>query len=306
MCAATNEALVTIQTIESDFYDILFNLKDVDRPVSTFDQSLLIDAELFLLSPEYQAEHMSMLPSILTPLISTIEDPQVDFIKVVTDLCDAPDVAREILTIANSDMYNSQGKDIRTIQHATALIGLVSVGYIATTVLMSHVTRTKSSFFNSFSDTIHKHTIQTAMAGRDLAHQHDVNAFCSHVLGLIHNCGVVYSFNCLSSKLGESTEVSKPNPLLYKKICRQWGDIMTVEIARNWQMPQIMIEALEQLREPKTGLGKTLFLADLLSKVSLLVEYEKMTRQAAIEMMTSYQLPQDYVENFFDMAKALE
>ncbi|MCJ8268767.1 MAG: HDOD domain-containing protein [Psychrosphaera sp.] len=306
MCAATNQALNSLQAIESDFYEILFTLDDGDTPICSFDQSLLVNAELFLLSPEYQAEHMSMLPSILTRLISTIEDPQVDFIKVVTDLCDAPDVAREILTIANSDMYNAKGKDIRTIQHATSLIGLVSVGYIATTVLMSHVTRTKSSFFNSFSDIIHKHTIQTAMAGRDLAHQHDVNAFCSHVLGLIHNCGVVYSFNCLSNKLGESTQVKQPNPVLYQKVCRQWGDIMTVEIARKWAMPQIMIEALEQLRAPQAGLGKMLFLADLLSKTSLLVEHQKMTREAAIEVMTSHQLPQDYVENFLDMAKELE
>jgi len=281
-------------------------------PLSAVEQQILDNIQALLYSPESLSQHVSMLPSILSSLINTIDNPEIDFVTIVTDLCEQPDVAREILQIANSDMYRTKGKrEVTTIAHATAVIGLVSVAYIASTVLMSHATRTKSSYFDRFSHLIQKHSLQTAMACRDLAHDNDtVNEFCGHLLGLINIVGMVYCFNCLSTQLGTLGYDQHPSAQLYKQVCQRWAGEITVEIAKEWSLPAPMITALVQFNSPNESkqnayLAQLLTLADLTSKVTILMDGLLIDRPQALELLMSKGLDQNYIENYFDMSTCL-
>lgn len=283
----------------------------VVEPLSKSEQRLLDNIKQVLYSPESFNQHVSMLPSILSCLINTIDNPEIDFIQLVNDLCEQPDVAREILQIANSDMYREKGKrEVTTINHAITRIGLVSVAYIASTVLMSHATRTKSSYFSSFSDLIQKHSLQSAMACRDFAHQNNsVNPFSCHLLGLIHIVGMVYCFNCVSTQLAAFNINSQPSSQLYIELCQNWAAEVTVEIAKEWSLPAHMIEALEQLSlssEYQTSpLTQFLVKADLTSKVTILLHKQHLSRQQALELLIEQGANPDYIESFFDMSTGL-
>lgn len=302
MFAVIEKECDILAVIDSGFYDILFAQSHINQSLSVFEHKLLTDAQNYLLDEQTLEKHVSMLPSKLTRLIETINNPGIDYIKVVNDLCEDGDVCRGIIVIANSDMYNSRGEEVTTIGQATALIGLVSVAYVAAKVLMSHVTRTKSSYFDDFSKAIEKHNTQTALACRDLAHQQGFNPFCCHLLGLINNVGLVYCFNSLSSKVNETALTERPNPFIYLSVCQQMAKQLTVTIAQRWQLPDMMVKALEQQQFPEqSGLGKMLFQADLLSKSSLLVSHQKIERDAVIELLKPFDLPGDYVCGFLDM-----
>jgi HD-like signal output (HDOD) protein len=300
----------TLQSIDNEFICMLFRHDVACEQLNELELSTLKRIEELLYAPQSLSHHVSMLPSILSSLIDTIDNPQIDFVTVVTDLCEEPNVACEILKIANSDMYNKKGKrDVTTISHATSMIGLVSVAYIAANVLMSHVTRTKSSFFSHFSELIQKHALQTAMVCRDLAHQHGVNSFSCHILGLINIVGTVYCFNCLSGELGKIKLEGHPNPELYKQVCREWAGTITIEIAKEWSLPRSIVTALEQCNDPDCEqmdeLAQMLSLADLTSKVSLLIAQGKLDRDTGIKLLVDKNIPFDYIENFLAMSTSL-
>ncbi|MFT4924029.1 MAG: HD-like signal output (HDOD) protein [Phenylobacterium sp.] len=295
-----------LQDINAAFFDLLFDSDVVQRPVNPLEQQLADEVSVLLASDAPLGTEVSILPTILTRLINTIKNPGVDFIKVVTELCDDPDIAKDIIVIANSKMYNPNNREINTIDHATAIIGLVSVSFIASTVLMSHVMQRKPTYFESFSQLIWKHSLLSAMACRDLAHQRNVNSFCCHLLGLVNNVGMVHLFNKLNQTLNDSGLTESPHPEIYQTLMKQHGSAATLLIAHQWELPEIVIDALTQQSEAEqTGFGEVLYLGSLLGKVSLLVERDKMSRQAGIELLVSYDLPEDYVGMYLDMAEGV-
>lgn len=297
-------------SIEQDFNQLLFAGVEGEKPAGADEQELLARVKGLLYCPESLSEHVSMLPSILSRLINTIDNPEIDFIEVVTDLCEEPDVAREILAIANSDMYRSKGRrEITSINQATSLIGLVSIAYIASTVMMSHATRTKSSYFQNFSTLIQKHALQTAMACRDMAHQHKINPFSCHLLGLVNVVGIVYCFNCLSGEIGASFDVKHPSAQLYQQVCQRWSNELTIEIVKEWSLPSAMVQAVEQFTEGNVDkmeeLAEMLRLADLISKVSILYSNGKLEQNQAVELLAENGIPSDYAESFLIVAQEL-
>lgn len=297
-------------SIEKDFNQLLFADNEGQKSICADEQEILARVKELLYSPESLSEHVSMLPSILSRLINTIDNPEIDFIEVVTDLCEQPDVAREILAIANSDMYRCKGRrEITSINQATTLIGLVSVAYIASTVMMSHATRTKSSYFQSFSAITQKHALQTAMACRDMAHQHKINPFSCHLLGLVNVVGIVYCFNCLSGEIGAKLDGKHPSAELYNQVCLRWASELTIEIIKEWSLPNSMIEGIEQFAagdvDNMDELARMLRLADLISKVSILYSNDKIKQEQALDCLADQGVPRDYVESFLVVAEEL-
>lgn len=296
--------------IEQDFNQLLFDDSEGQKPTCADEQEILARVKALLYAPQSLSEHVSMLPSILSRLINTIDNPEIDFIEVVTDLCEQPDVVREILAIANSDMYRTKGKrEITSINQATSLIGLVSVAYIASTVMMTHATRTKSSYFQSFSSLIQKHALQSAMACRDMAHQHKINPFSCHLLGLVSVVGIVYCFNCLSGEVGAAFEGKHPSAQLYHQVCQRWSPELTIEIVKEWSLPSSIIQALEQFTDGDVDkmdeLAKMLYLGDLISKVSILYSNEKINKEQAVDYLFELGVPRDYTESFLIVAQEL-
>lgn len=121
----------------------------------------------------------------------------------------------KILNLANSAFYSGLSK-IKTLNHAIARIGLMSIKSFLTASLMKEYL-SKNAGFNDFFMTNWRHSLGCAICSKRIAEQAKIRSLCedAYLVGLIHDIGTAFILNLLNRlKRNQKTEQDMPEGLV--------------------------------------------------------------------------------------------
>jgi len=116
----------------------------------------------------------------------------------------------------------------------------------------------------------------------------ELSQFHCYLMGLVHDLGKVVAFQCISqhlSKEKQNLDIGSPN---FKLALSQASLALSIEIAKLWQLPTEVIDALQlQITHETSDLANILHLANKISEANLMIENNHLTLLRAIELITN-------------------
>jgi len=300
-------------TISTLFYDIMFDDTNSSESMSSVERKSLLKVKDILTDQGKLTDQVPILPSMLIKILDTLKDPHADVHSFVEILEKDPTFAVKVLKTANSAKYHRGSSEIRSLQKAISLLGLSGITSIATTLLMADVIPCEPAFYQKFGRQIWVHSLQCANFCQLLAPEYEQQEHEAYFIGLIHDIGKIIIFNCLTITLEraftlEQTNVSHtPSSNIYIDLMSEMSVELSHYVAKEWQLPQIYIDALQQQTQtPTSPLAILLFQANKLSEAFLVNESGNIDDEGTAELLSSLNIGDDIWLKFAEIAPSID
>jgi diguanylate cyclase (GGDEF)-like protein len=185
------------------------------------------------------------MPGVALRIVELCRNEEVDLPEIARTLSQDPSLSAKILKFANSAYVGGRGQ-VRTISHATALLGLISVQTLA--LSFSLVSELQSGGGQIDRQRYWRRSLFAAVAARQAAHQLGAqNVEEAFVASLLQDIGIL----ALSRVLGEEyaaiqTEADGDHEALVKLERERLGfdhATVTAFMAGEWGLPSLFTEA---------------------------------------------------------------
>ena len=99
-----------------------------------------------------------------------------------------------------------------------------------------------------------------------------------------------------------------PSSKWFKRAMTEDSKLLSVMLAKEWELSDDIITALEQQEtSPTSNLGKVLFLSNIASELELLMHDKKIERADSENILKEYGLSENHIEHLFTiMRKAIK
>lgn len=291
------------------FYDVMFDAKIDQQPMNILEDKVQVQVRAVLNDSGSLNKHIPTLPAMLIKLLETLKNPYSDVFDFVDILEQDPAFAAEVLRVANSARYCKADQEIRSLKRAVSLLGLSGLSKIATTLLMTSVIPCKPMYFKMFGRQIWVHSIHCATLCELLAGKHDENEFDGYFIGLIHDIGKIVIFNCLCEVLKMVMIDCSPGTKVFKQLMSEASAELSAYIAKEWQLPLLYCQALEQQttkQEPNSPLAKLLNQANTLSEAYLMQVNGMVTEEELEQLFTLFSLHSSTWQQFNELAGKID
>ncbi len=299
---------MTIDT-STAFYDVMFEATKDQQPMNLLEEKALEQVRTVLNDPQRLSKHIPTLPAMLIQLLKTLKNPYSDVFDFVDILEKDPAFAAEVLRVANSARYCKADQEIRSLKRAVSLLGLSGLSKIATTLLMSNVIPCKPIYYKMFGRQIWVHSMHCATLCELLAGSHNEDEFDGYFLGLIHDIGKIVIFNCLCEALGMIMMDCSPGTKVFKKLMSEMSADISFYIAKEWQLPQLYCDALEEqtvTKKPIKSLAKLLYKANKLSEAYLMQVKGMVSDDELDQLFTLFSFHSSSWQQFTELAEEIE
>lgn len=192
------------------------------------------------------------LPDTCLKIKSIIDDDISDIDEIAELISYDPVLSSKLLRLANSALYNFP-KQVETVQKAVQVLGETQVYNL---VVASGAAEAFSSLNPDVIalDKFWEHSIHTALIAKHLAFQLGVKKDEPvYLSGLLHNLGelvVVQVKPDLARVCTQHKKGKKPWGKQQELLGFTYADC-TVELLKQWQLPERIIEPLKQLNQPE-------------------------------------------------------
>lgn len=240
----TNES-DTLASSDDDFY--LQLLPSGKQGALSLPQKLTIQVvEEHLLDKTGRSKAIPRLPSIIPKLIRSLKDPKASSKDYVEIIRKDPSMSAGVLKLANSVYFNPSSGNVTNIEIAVVKLGIDGLRSVLSTVVMQPVIQRKTPYFNEFGQRLWQHSLATAVVCELLAKTRGIDLYKAYLLGLSHNIGKITLFSEMCQQLKSLPGEDKPDRSAFVPLLQKRSDLLSYEIAQDWQLPDEIISALKQ------------------------------------------------------------
>jgi len=201
-------------------------------------------------------------------LRKVLNDPEQSIANIAHAVSTEPLISAKLLQLANSVVFNPQGRELVDLKSAILRLGLNAVRSAALTIVMTQLMRAKGmAEFSEITHGLWEHSIQSAAAANVIARQMTrLNADEAMLAGLIHDLGAFYM-------LYRATHYDelRNRPESIKYLIVQWHESIGVTLLKALGLPNEIVEATidhDRIRATPTtirNLTDIIYVANMLS-----------------------------------------
>ena len=164
-------------------------------------------------------------------------------------------------------------------------------------------------YFKMFGAKIWDHSLSTAMVAKHIAAKNKLNHEAAYLNGLIHDIGKIMIFRLMVNAFRNASPDESPNSLIFKKLLNEKSMQISVMVAKEWQMPEAVVQAIQDLaltikRPAKTKMGRVLYEANLVSELVMLHQNSPLSPEQYLEIAKSEKLSRAATESLFNSVVA--
>lgn len=192
---------------------------------------------------------LTVQPHVIAGLLSLDDDSDMSFSKLDQLIRADQNMTTLILKAANSSLY-SRGNEIRTLQHAIAMLGFQVVRSLAMVATSQELF--KAGNYARFRRLVWEHSIVTAITARDVANRSGNQDLAEEAFigGLLHDIGKVL-LTAIDRKLFiQAIDTVEQGQLTYAEAEQKaFGTThlaLAGKAAEEWKLPDIFFPALSQ------------------------------------------------------------
>jgi HD-like signal output (HDOD) protein len=226
------------------------------------------------------------VPSLLPQLLHSLRDPQKSVVALSRQVAQDPVLVAAVLRRANSPYYRA-GKHIESLEQALLIIGHDSLRHLLAAVAFRPIINVQSgTFTHRAAPIVWEQSERCGMACHVLALAAGTSPFEAFLGALLYNVGTIVLLRELDHSNRTGTTLGSA------VFCAGFMDLardVACTIGRRWQFPVNVLTALPQ-RAPgdgsagATALADVLRASDRLSKLRVLVDGERVMRDAALDL----------------------
>jgi len=201
-------------------------------------------------------------------LRKVLNDPEESIANIAHAVSVEPLISAKLLHLANSVVFNPQGRELVDLKSAILRLGLNAVRTAALNIVMTQLMRAKGmADFSEITHSLWEHSIQSAAAANVIARQMTrLNADEAMLAGLIHDLGAFYM-------LYRATQYDelRHRPDTIKYLIVQWHESIGVTLLKALGLPDEIVEATidhDRMRATPTtirNLADIVYVANMLS-----------------------------------------
>jgi len=268
---------VDVDLINSEhlFYDLLFGKEAESLEIeNSLEQKIVESVGDLLINPNNMT--LEPFPKALKEALQKI-DSGAPVGQVETSLQQDPVMASQVVKLANSAAFRRTDKEVNSLKMAINFVGLDSLKQVVTAASLGGVMKVSPIYFKLFGEKVWQHSIMTAKFCEAAAKEQGLDPYAAFFVGLIHDIGKIAVFKALVDAISQAMPGVQPGSVHFRKMMSSMSKQLTVNIVREWGLPEAIIYPLQQhmtykaMSEP-CALTTILVESKLLSEVSLLLE----------------------------------
>jgi len=231
---------------QQDFYDFLFGQSPATTQHDELSQYVADKIEVGLRKPKTIIEAMPVLPASLSKVIDQLSDNNFDTQELLNLIQQEPSIAAKVIELANSSFYNRTDKEIADLKSAFMLLGRNGLIEGVINGFVSKLTPQAQIYFKQYGNKIWHHSHTTGVISKELINKslYKEEAAQGYLIGLICNLGDMIIFQLLMEAFSFIHPDCQPNSYAFKELMQQKSKKLTYHIAKHWQFPQSILDAL--------------------------------------------------------------
>jgi len=236
----------TSQVSDDDFYRQLLPQTNTEKTLSLPQKLIVQVVEENLFDKDSRHKSVPHLPSIIPQLIRSLKDPTASSRDYTLIIRKDPSMSAGVLKLANSVYFNPTSNPISSIDIAVVKLGIEGLRSVLSAVVMRPMIQKKTPYFNEFGQRLWQHSMSSAICCELLAKSRGIDLYKAYLLGLSHNIGKITIFSEICQQMRALPSETKPDRSAFIPLLQKKSDLLSYEIARDWQLPDEIISALKQ------------------------------------------------------------
>lgn len=262
---------------DGDFHHYLFGQSEKQNQLDPFSEFVSSKIELLLLSPKALFDQLPVLPSTVTTLMAQLKEDNFNLDEILTLIEQEPSIAADVIKTANTAYYKRNEKQVTDLK--TAFMNLGAQGLFES-VLISYIKKLSPSsniYFKQFGEKIWQHSLRTAIYAKGLysASNDNNDGATAYLVGLIRNLGKMVIFQIMIEAFSHVDPNVPPNSQAFKNLISTFATRLTLLIAKNWQLPNEIINAIAQQSKVKSAscdIAQAVYEANIISELEFIFE----------------------------------
>ncbi len=299
-----------------EFYDFLFGQSPVTTQRDELSHYVAEKIEAVLRKPKTIIEAMPVLPASLSKVIDQLSDNNFDTQELLNLIQQEPSIAAKVIELANSSFYNRTDKEIADLKSAFMLLG--SNGLIEGVIngFVNKLTPQAQIYFKQYGNKIWHHSHSTGVISKELINNslYKEEAAQGYLIGLICNLGDMIIFQLLMEAFSFIHPDCQPNSYAFKELMQQKSKKLTYHIAKHWQFPQSILDALAlQVKVANASMLAAVFSkrpiacfvyeANIISELIMMLEHNDKTEgeiKESVEILLYSNEAKQYIERLLE------
>ena len=233
------------------------------------EQAMLDAARALADRPDEAAGLVPRVPEVIQQLLGSLGDDGASAAELKTMVAKDVVLVAEVIREANSSYFSAMAP-VNTIEAALMRLGQAGLRMLLARIAFRPVIRMQSGGFASrVAPRVWQQSERCALAASLVASGLSAGAFEAYLAGLIQNVGLIVAFRVagdLSPKGGMPLSAEFGIAML---AC---GRSLSAGIARHWEFPPDVCDAIAHAGDPDTALAQALAHGDRIAKLRLLLD----------------------------------
>ena len=260
--------------VEETFTGLVLSTRAfLDTQLNQIEKMTLQQLEGLLSADVFDEKMVPRLPAVVPQLLSSLRSDDASGKRLAEQIGRDPVLVGEVIRIANSAFYQT-GSKINSLERAVVILGRIGLQRLIANVVMKPIFNIHHGHFGQRAGNyLWSQSERCAVACAYLSRGR-YDPFDAYLAGMACKIGMIVALRILDH-LYRGRE--SPKSIQFYQALLLKTKRLSVCVAKNWQFPETVIEALEeQIRmknqsNPPT-LGDLLYMADRISQLHVLVE----------------------------------
>jgi HD-like signal output (HDOD) protein len=256
------------QDIDIAYYNWLTGSAGFSAPPE-LEQAMLAEAGALAERPEEAAGLVPRVPEVIQQLLGSLGDDGASAAELKRMVSKDVVLMAEVIREANSSYFSSMAP-VNTIEAAIMRLGQAGLRMLLARIAFRPVIRMQMDGFASrAAPRVWQQSERCALAASLVASGLSAGAFEAYLAGLIQNVGLIVAFR-VADRLSPKGAMPRSGEFGIGMLAV--GRTLSAGIARHWDFPPDVHEAVAQAGEPETNLAQALALGDRIAKLRLLLD----------------------------------
>lgn len=291
------------------FYDFLFGQSPATIEHDELSRYITEKIEIILRKPNAIIAAMPVLPASLTKVIEQLSNNNFNTEELLALVVQEPAIAVKVVELANSSFYNRSHKEVTDLKSAFMLLGSNGMMEGVINGFVSKLAPHSPIYFKQYGNKIWQHSLTTGVNAKALmkSSSYRVDAAQGYLIALICNLGDMIIYQLLMEAFSFVHPENQPNSYAFKTLMQQKSKLLTYHIAKHWQFPQSIVDALAlQVKLTNVTMLASVFVkwpmacfvyeANIISELMLMLEHshqtEEQIRETALVVLYSEEAKQ--------------
>jgi HD-like signal output (HDOD) protein len=240
------------------------------RAPAAVQARILDEMTILARNPGEGASLVPRVPEVIPRLLSSLQDEDVSANELSRQVAQDVVLTAEVIREANSAYY-APAMPVKTIDAAVMMLGQNGLRMLLARIAFRPVIKLQGeAFAKRAAPQVWSQSARCALAASLIAPGLNAGVFEAYLAGLMQNVGLIVAFR-LADRLCQNGTVPRSTDFGIELLA--CGRQMSAGIARHWEFPPEVTEAIEQAGDPDGSvLAQALELGDRIAKLRLLID----------------------------------